>query len=272
MPTSQRVLDAALGAVKDPAAQLNRTWAMATSVGRLLAPARHPMSPLMTARSLGRHFEVLDLPPDLIHAAAKATGCTMNDILLTGVLGGLSRYHHEHGVDVEQLRVLMPVSVRRDSDAGGGNHFVPARFVLPAGRDPDERLRSVHDIAESWKHAPGLGLSNVLADALDLLPPPVTTALWGSMLKGDDFVVTNVPGPGFETYLAGAHVESFYGFAPTSGAALNVSLVTPAGRTCVAMNIDTAAIPDSAVLTRCMKDGLDEVLGLAPCHDHVMGA
>lgn len=92
------------------------------------------------------------------------------------------------------------------------------------------------------------------------------------MLKGDDFVVTNVPGLPFETYLAGAHVESMYGFAPTSGAALNVSLLTPADRACVGINIDTAAVPDGSVLTRCLREGFDEVCSLARHQDQVVGA
>ena len=83
------------------------------------------------------------------------------------------------------------------------------------------------------------------------------------MLKGDDFVVTNVPGPPFETYLAGAHVDRFYAFAPASGAAVNVALLTPAGEACVGVNIDTAAIADSDVLVRCLRAGCDEMFTLA---------
>jgi WS/DGAT/MGAT family acyltransferase len=264
IPVSRRIVGTTVRAVSNPGAQFTRTWATAESVGRLLAPARHPLSPLMTARSLGRRFEAFDLSSDLLRRTAEATGTTLNDVFLTGVLGGLRRYHLEHGIEMEQLRVLMPVNVRNGSHAVGGNHFVPARFALPTLADPAERLRRVHDIAGSWKHAPGLGMSDSLAAALCLLPAPVTTSLWGSMLKGDDFVVTNVPGPPFETYLAGAHVERFFGFAPTSGAALNVALLTPAGRSCVGVNIDTAAIPDGDALLRCLREEFDEVCRLAP--------
>jgi diacylglycerol O-acyltransferase / wax synthase len=272
LPTSRRAVDAALGVVVNPAAQLERTRATVRSVARLLAPARRPLSPLMTGRTLRRRFEILELSFALLHDTAIATGSTLNDVFVAGVLGGLQRYHHENGVNVEYLRVLMPLNVRTSSDAVGGNHFVPARFTLPSVPDPAERLRLVHDIAGSWKHAPGLGLSNVLADVLDLLPASLTTALWGSMLKGDDFVVTNVPGPPFETYLGGAHVESMFAFAPTSGAALNVSLLTPAGRACVGINVDTAAVPDGSILTQCLQEGFDEICSLAHHQDRLVEA
>jgi len=272
LPASRRLMGATFRAAANPVAQITRARATAESAGRLLAPAHLPFSPLMTRRSLGRRFEVLDLPTGLLHETAGATGGTMNDVFLTGVLGGLRRYHLEHGIEVDQLRVLMPVNVRRDSDAIGGNHFVPVRFALPVPADAAERLRRVHDIAASWKHAPGLGMSDVLATALDLLPAPLTTALWGSMLKGDDFVVTNVPGPPFETYLAGAHVERLFGFAPVSGAALNVSLLTPAGRSCVGVNIDTAAVPDGTLMLRCLQEGFEEVFSLAQSPCQAVGA
>ena len=92
----------------------------------------------------------------------------------------------------------------------------------------------------------------------------VTTAMWGSMLKGDDFCATNVPGPPFETYLAGSRVERIYAFAPPSGAAVNVSLVSSGGRACVGINVDAAAIPDSANLTGCLEDGFGDILSLGP--------
>jgi len=263
LPTSRRVWDASARALRDPLAQINRARSMGESVGRLLAPARRPLSSLMTARSLGRRFDVLDLSPDLLRETAIATGGTMNDVFVTAVVRGLWRYHHDHDSEAPHLRVLMPVNVRSDSDDVGGNHFVPARFILPTCGGPGECLHRVHEIAESWKHAPGLGLSDILASALDHLPPSLTTALWGSMLKGDDFVATNVPGPRIETYLAGAHVDRFYAFAPTSGAALNVALVTAAGRACVGINSDTAAIADGVTLTRCLQAGFDEVFTLA---------
>jgi WS/DGAT/MGAT family acyltransferase len=260
--TTARALDLARTAAGSPLGQLARARAGARSVARLLAPAGAPLSPIMTGRSIRRRFEVLDLDPGQLRQACRAGGATVNDVFVTGVLGGLGRYHREQGAPVDRLRVLMPVNVRSAAHADGGNHFVPARFVLPLPDDPARCLRQVHDIAGSWKHAPGLGMSDVLAAALDVLPPPLLSAVWGSMLKGDDFVTTNVPGPPFETYLAGARVDGFYAFAPPSGAALNVALVTPAGRACVGINLDAAAVPDPVLMTDCLRKGFDEVMGL----------
>jgi diacylglycerol O-acyltransferase len=247
-------------AATHPTEALDQARATATSVGKLLAPSPHPLSSVMTGRSLLRHFEVIDLDLGRMRSVARAAGASLNDVFVAGALGGLRHYHQAHGARSSHLRVLMPVSVRADGDVDSGNRFVPARFVLPVDPDPGVRVRDVHREAGAWKSAPALGLSDVLAAGLDLLPPAAATSLWGSMLKGNDFCATNVPGPPFETYLAGGRVERFYAFAPPSGAALNIALVTPAGRACVGVNVDPAAVPDTSVLTACLRRGFAEVL------------
>ena len=58
-----------------------------------------PTSPLLRARSLGRRVFSLDLPLDDLKRAAKAIGVSLNDAFVGGVIGGLQRYHEEHGVE-----------------------------------------------------------------------------------------------------------------------------------------------------------------------------
>jgi len=262
LPDTRHLFEAALHAASHPAESLDQLRSTAESAARLLAPAGRPMSTLMTERGFGRRFEVLDLSLGELREAEAATGGTLNDVFVAGVVGGLQRYHDLHGANLDSLRMLMPVNMRGGAEPVSGNHFVPARFVVQAARDPGERVREVHRVAGEWKHAPALGLSDMLAAGLNLLPDPLVTALWGSMLKGDDCCITNVPGPPFETYLAGAQVERIYAFAPPSGAALNVALVTLAGRACVGINFDAAAVPDPAKLAACLDEGFGEVVRL----------
>jgi diacylglycerol O-acyltransferase / wax synthase len=261
-PTPRQVLAQARRATADPAAQIDRLVSTGTALARLLAPARRPISTLMTGRSSRRRFEAFELESGALRRAAAAAGSTLNDVFVAAVVRGLGHYHELHGHAPGDLRALMPLNVRGDDDPLGGNHFVPARFVIPASADAEACLRVVGRITASWKHSPGLALSDVLATGLNLLPAPVLRAMWGSMLKGDDFCVTNVPGAPFETYLAGSRVDSFYAFAPPSGAALNVSLVTPAGRACIGLVVDTSAVPDSAELAACLREGFADVFRL----------
>ncbi|HUO49698.1 MAG TPA: wax ester/triacylglycerol synthase domain-containing protein [Acidimicrobiales bacterium] len=244
--------------VSQPGPAAAEAWRAAEALGKLLAPAPAPLSPVMVGRGIHRRFEVLDLDLAAMRATATATGASVNDVFVNGVLGGLRHYHETHGVGPDRLRLLMPISVRAAGDAGTGNHFVPARFALPLDVDPDKRLRAVHRIAGEWKGSPALPMSDLLAAGLGRLPARVATALWGSMLKGTDACVTNVPGPPFETFLAGHRLERLYAFAPPSGGACNVALVTLAGRACVGVNVDAAAVPDTGTLASCLSRGFDE--------------
>ena len=108
------------------------------------------------------------------------------------------------------------------------------------------------------KNDRSLPFTNALAGALNLLP----RAYVGGMLKHIDFLASNVPGIPVPFYLTGAKVDAFYGFGPTIGAALNVTLMSYCGTCLVGVNMDSGAIPDPDVLMECMGEGFDEILGV----------
>ena len=259
LPSAVKVVDDALDAVRHPLHSLGQLAALSGSVARLLAPAPTPVSPIMRGRGVRRHAEVLDVDLPTLKAAARAWDATLNDVFVAAVVRGLGVYHEQHGATSPGFRTLMPVNVRAEGDTEGGNHFVPVRFVVPFHHDVAECVADVRRLAMEWKHAPGLAVSDVLANGLSALPDPVARGVWGSMLRGNDVCITNVPGPPVPVTLGGAGVEGIYALSPPSGAALNVAMVTTADRACIAITVDAAAIPDSAKLAGCIDDGFAEV-------------
>jgi len=249
--------------VRHPVRTTLDVLATASSLGRFVAPVSDTLSPIMTGRSLGRrleHFEV-DLA-DLKRAAAAVDG-TVNDAFVASVTGGLRRYHELHGAPVDELRVTMPISLRHDGDPEGGNRITLERFVLPVGvADPGARMRMTGWRCRAARYEEALPLSDTVAGFLNLLPSGVI----GSILKHVDFVASNVPGVPVPIYLAGAPVRGYYAFGPTTGAAVNVTLVSYQGTCCVGCTIDTAAVPDPEKLAACLHDGFEEVLSLAGDH------
>jgi len=266
----ESAIEAVARSARYPSERVAGALVGASSIAKLLAPARRPQSALMSGRSIGRQFEVIDLPPGALHRAAGAVGGALNDVFVAGIVTGLRRYHELHGAKVDRLRVLMPVSVRREGHPLAPAHFALVRYVLPVPGDAAACVEEVRKITSRYEHDRALALSDAVATGLDLLPPPLATAVWGAILKGDDFCVTRVPGPPSETYLAGARVEGLYAFAPPSGAAMNVSLLTPTRRESVdvnfefvGLNIDSAAVPDGSKLVACLEAGFGDVLCLA---------
>jgi WS/DGAT/MGAT family acyltransferase len=259
LPEAVKLVDEALDTVRHPFRALGRVATVGTSVARLMAPSGRPVSPIMHGRSFRRHVEVVDVPIADLRRAAHGWQGTLNDVFVASVVRGLARYHEQHGVASTGFRALMPVNVRHQGDRGAGNHFVPARFVIPVHAELADCVAEVQRLTGEWKRAPGLALSDVLATALSTLPAPVARAVWGSMLLGNDFCITNVPGPPFPVSLDGAPVQAIYALSPPSGAAFNVSLVSTAERGCVTLTVDSVAVPDSAKLAGCIDDGFAEV-------------
>ncbi|MFQ6328645.1 wax ester/triacylglycerol synthase domain-containing protein [Nocardia sp. CWNU-33] len=246
-------------AVTHPARTVRDSAALATSLVRLAKPVTATLSPVMIERSLGRRLAVLDAPVEQMRRAARAAGCTMNDAFLTAVVIGLRRYHDRHGAKVDQLRLTMPISLRTADDPLGGNRITLARFVLPVGiAETTELMRAVDAAVGGWRREPAIPLSGAVAAAFNRLPVGVVT----EMLKHVDFVASNVPGSPVPLYIAGARIDRMYAFGPTIGTAVNVTLTSHAGTCYVAINADTAAIPDLETLTECLAAGFATVLGL----------
>jgi WS/DGAT/MGAT family acyltransferase len=259
LPEAVKFVDEALDAARHPVRTLGWLAAVGASVARLMAPAGRPVSPIMQGRSFRRHVEVVDIPVADLRRAARGWQGTLNDVFVASVVRGLALYHEQHGTASTGFRALMPVNVRNPDDRTAGNHFVPARFVIPVHTDLAECVAEVQRLTGAWKQAPGLVLSDVMANGLSTLPAPVARAVWSSMLMGNDFCTTNVPGPPFPVSLDGAQVRALYAVSPPSGAAFNVSLVSMAEQACVTLTIDPVAVPDSAKLAGCIDDGFAEV-------------
>lgn len=265
--TARGLGSGALGAFRrlrdDAGGALDEVARTASSVARFLQPAPTPMSPLISGRSLDRRVATLTFPLDDMKRAAKATEGTLNDTFVAAVLGGLLRYHEARASDVDELRMMMPINIRGENAGLGGNHFTTARLVVPLTlADPDVRVREVSERCKRLRAEPAVALSGNLATILNRLPRRVATALFGSMLKGTDFITSNVPGSPFPLFMCGSEVEEMYAFGPLSGSATNIVLLSHCGTCSVGINTDLRAIPDTEAFTADLQAGFDEILAL----------
>ncbi|MDQ3146030.1 MAG: WS/DGAT domain-containing protein [Actinomycetota bacterium] len=252
--------------VGDPVGAGRQGAANVTSIGRLLAPAFEPMSPIMGGRSLSMRFDPMVVPLGELKAAARRVeGGKLNDAFVAGVAGGLRRYHEAHGTPVESLRMTMPINVRTGETAAlAGNQFVPARFAVPVGlADPVDRIRAVQGLVVQQRAEPSLGFVEGISGILTRLPTTVATGVFGRMLKGIDFVTSNVPGSPIPVFLAGGRLEAQFAFGPLSGSAANVTLLSYLDECQLGVNTDPAAVPDPERFLSCLEEGFDEVRKIA---------
>jgi WS/DGAT/MGAT family acyltransferase len=261
--TAPTALSGLVHALRRPAEVAHDSAELAASLARVLQPRAHPMSPLMVDRSLSFRFDVLTVPLDLAKKAAKQIGGTLNDAFVGGVARGLYQYHLRHGVDVDELRMGLPINIR-PPEAGNvaGNAFVPARIQLPIDQPhPHDTMRTVHERVAEARLEPANELVDPLANLLNRLPTTATSALFGSMVRSLDFTASNVPGPPFPVYLRGSRMLAQYPFGPLAGAALNITLLSYQNDLNIGINSDPAAVPDVRLLTDCLRTGFDQILG-----------
>jgi WS/DGAT/MGAT family acyltransferase len=257
--TAQR----ALAATTHPVPTLTAAARLGRSAARLLAPATNGGSPELAGRSLDRWLAVTERPLAALQRAADATGGTVNDVLLAAVAGALAGYHRAQDRPAPAVRVTMPISIRRPGDPIGGNRFVPARFTLPIDDpDPEARIKIAGAIVRAWRAEPALASTGLLAAGLNLLPAPVVTRLFAGMLRSIDVDVVDVPGLEHPAFLGGARIERLWAFAPPTGAAFSVTLVSHAGTCGIALNCDRCAVADPDLLTSCLEAALTEVVAL----------
>ncbi|MGP0031485.1 MAG: wax ester/triacylglycerol synthase domain-containing protein [Acidimicrobiales bacterium] len=256
-------LPTTLHIIRNPRRAASDALATARSVARFVEPVADTLSPIMTARSLDRRLHMLSVDLHDLKRAGAAVGGTLNDAFVASVTGGLRRYHERHAAPVEELRITLPISIRKEDDPAGGNRITLERFKVPIGViDAAERVRLTGRHCRAARDDRAQPLSNVIAGILNLLPSGVV----GSMLKHIDFLASNVPGVDIPIYLGGAPVLGYYVFGPTTGSAVNVTLLSYQDTCCIGFTIDAAAVADHEVLMECFRAGFEEVLALSGDH------
>ncbi|WP_163722155.1 wax ester/triacylglycerol synthase domain-containing protein [Mycolicibacterium psychrotolerans] len=246
--------------IRHPVQTLGSAAEMASSVYRVVRPVNQTGSPLMKRRTLTRRLDVLEIPMPPLREAAHRSGGALNDAFVAGVAGGLRIYHEKHDVAVGDLHLTMPISLRADDDAPGGNRITLMRFDVPVGvSDPGQRIRQIHERTDQVRHEKSLPHTQLIAGFLNRMPR------WyiGSILRHVDFLASDVPGIPVPVTLGGANVQMQYAFGPTIGSAVNVTLLTYVDTCALGIDVDTGAIPDVDLFTECLRAGFDEVLALA---------
>lgn len=252
-------LRSGLRSLANPVSAIRTVVGTARSTARFARPVFTTRSPVMTGRSTVREVAALDLPLAALRNAGRAADASLNDAFLTGILLGLRKYHARHGRQVSELMTTLPISLRREGDAIGGNRITLARFALPLDvAEPVALMHRVGRIVRSWRDEPAVPLSSAIAAVLNVLPAGVL----GGILKHMDFLASNVPGSPVPLYIAGAEVLGYYPFAPTIGSAINITLMSHTTHCCIGINADSAAVPDLPVLVDAMAEGYGEVLAV----------
>ena len=197
-----------------------------------------------------------------------ATRCTVNDIFLTALTGGLRRYLLERGepLDGIVLRTIVPVAGRRGAGSTAAANETSAMFVnLPVElADPAEQLSVVMQRTAEQKSAGVATGTDAVVRLADHIPAPLLArASRKYVVAGQrrvNVAATNVLGPREVRHLCGRQLLEFVPYIPV---ALDVrstcALVSYVDRLTIGITADAAALPDLERLVESVGRSLREL-------------
>jgi WS/DGAT/MGAT family acyltransferase len=216
------------------------------------APKTRFNEPIVVHRSFGG----VAFPLNGIKAIKnRVPDATVNDVVLAICAGGLRRYLRDcEELPDKPLVAMAPISVRQQVDSGLNR--VSAMLVSLATDEPDalRRLERIHESAHDSKaYARAIG-ANTLTDSTQVVPFSLASAaarLYGRMKVAHyhrppfNLVITNVPGPRSDLYLAGSRMLNVFGMAPViDGLGLIMVITSYAGHLTISVNAARNILPD----------------------------
>ena len=206
-----------------------------------------------------------------VKAAKNAHGCTVNDVVLSVCAGAVRRWLIEHeDLPEDPLVAQVPVSVRTKKQFGTyGNRIGMLSVPLFTNEaDPVERLMLVHDAMGLAKERHKAMPAELLQDATQFIPPAVfsraariTFSLAATRKPIWNLVVSNVPGPQFPLYMAGARLVANYPVSViTDGMGLNITVMSYDGHLDFGIVADREQMRDVWKLIDWLADELEGLL------------
>ena len=204
------------------------------------------------------------IPLSVIKAIGKATGCTLNDVLLSAVAGALRRYAEGRGqaVDGLNIRGVIPVNLRQEqSKIELGNKFGLVFLSLPLGiGDPMGRLfelkRRMDGLKDSREAVVAFGILN----AIGMAPAQIEDIVVNIFGAKATAVMTNVPGPRNQIYFAGVAIRESMFWVPQSGRlGMGVSIFSYNDKVWLGLVTDVSLVPDPDAIIQFFHDELAEL-------------
>jgi WS/DGAT/MGAT family acyltransferase len=244
------------------------------------APFQAPATSINAAISPHRRVAFADLPREGIHRVAGVLGGTTNDIVLAAAAGGLRAFFAARGEEPDtSLVALVPVSVRTEEERGAlGNRVSAVLVSLATGvSNPVARLGRIREgMAAAKEQGRAVGPDVYSAWAEAAFPALATRLsrlvtnfrLFDHVAPLFNVIVSNVPGPDFPLYLAGARMTSLHPIGPImEGVGVNITVFSYLESVHVGIQACWDLVPDVVHLADAMEASLAELVAEADRRD-----
>ncbi|WP_185995128.1 WS/DGAT/MGAT family O-acyltransferase [Nocardioides campestrisoli] len=243
----------------------------ATHVAGALAN-RRPAPDTPVTGSLSQQRRVVTIATDLAdyRQVRRVHGTSVNDVVLATVTGALrawlmTRDEALHGI--KRLKAVVPMSVIDDEleATSMGTQVTGHEVYLPVG-EPSAVVRLLqvsygfHNHRETGRAVAAQRLAGIAGFAPTTFHALGSRVAAAELRRGFHLSVTNVPGPQFPLYAAGARMLESYPVHPLQpGHALAIGVTSYDGKVFYGLTVDRDLVPDADVLGQCVVEALEEL-------------
>ena len=193
-------------------------------------------------------------------------GGTLNDMMVTAVIGGLRRYMvaQEKPVNAARFRAAIPVNLRKNNSVTSlSNKFGLVFLSVPlAMADPRERLAEVRARMELLKQSTDAQTVYNLVSAFSYIPSGLQSAVAKQVGVLASAVITNVAGPAEARYFAGQKIENGMFWAPQpTRVGLGITIFSFADKVYIGVNADPKVMPEPDVFVECVGAEFEAMRG-----------
>ncbi len=250
----------------------------ASQVARRMLRRSAPDSPLNTTVSRHRRFTVTSAPLADFRRLRARYDCDVNDVVLSVIAGALRNWLLSRGEPVTAsltVRAMAPTSVYPDADmaaSGPGqaiSEVAPFLIDLPVGEsNPVVRLSQIAHATESHSAVASLVEARTIV-TLSGFPPPTLHAMGTRVAtqyppRQFNLLITNVPGPQTQMYIAGAKLLETYAVPPLlHDQVLAIGVTSYCGMVYFGINADRDAMSDVDVFPELLAESLEQLIDSA---------
>ncbi|GGC62923.1 wax ester/triacylglycerol synthase family O-acyltransferase [Hoyosella rhizosphaerae] len=202
----------------------------------MVLPLRAPKTIFNVPIGGARRFAAQSWSIARIKAVGKASGCTMNDVVLSMCGGALRDYLiSQNALPEDPLIAMVPVSLHSMVEDGNGGNAVTAVLTSLGTHRADalERLECVtNSMQQAKRMLTGLSPNQAMAVGAFMVSPLALAPVPGFVSHTPpafNIVISNVPGPRKPLYWDGARLDGIYPLSiAMDGLALNITLTSNA--------------------------------------------
>ncbi|HNI70323.1 MAG TPA: wax ester/triacylglycerol synthase family O-acyltransferase [Marmoricola sp.] len=249
---------------------LNVGATLTNLAGAVLDRADRQDSPFNREPSTQRRVEFVRTDLRDYNKVRHAHGGTVHDVVLAVLAGAIRAWYMTRAESVangRRVRALVPMSMESETEASQIGAEVVGHLVdLPIGEvSPVVRLHqvsyAVRANAERGKAIAAASMARLPGFAPTTFHALGARVAAGHASDGVNLVITNVPGPQFPMYLAGARMtESFPVPTLHPGFSLSIGVTSYDGEVTYGLTGDRDVLADLNLLSQCIGEALEELV------------